>query len=96
MKPEPTSDIDLAIPSALVAEIRAAADDEHRPAAELVREALERYLADWRKATSLADRGRTPSKRTPAEAAARLRELREGNVLPDGISLRDLMTHGRA
>ena len=38
MKPEPTSDTDLAIPPALVAEIRAAADDEHRPAAEVVRE----------------------------------------------------------
>ena len=31
-----------------------------------------------------------------AEAAARLRERRKGTVLPDGVTIRDLMTHGRA
>ena len=35
---------DFIIPPALLAEIQAAADDEHRPAAEVVREALEAYL----------------------------------------------------
>jgi hypothetical protein len=34
--------------------------------------------------------------RTPAEAAARIRASRVGNTLPDGVSIRDLMTHGRA
>jgi hypothetical protein len=43
-------DTALIIPSALAAEIRAAAKDEHRPAADLVRDAFESYLEarHWR------------------------------------------------
>ncbi len=37
-----------------------------------------------------------PPRRTPAEAAARMRAARTGNVLPEGITIRDLLTHGRA
>lgn len=33
---------------------------------------------------------------SPREAAARMRAARPGNTLPPGISIRDLMTHGRA
>jgi hypothetical protein len=83
----------LVIPPALAAEILAAAEDEHRPADDLVRDALERYLIDWRKRTR---HGQEKSRQTQAEAATRLRELRKGNVLPDGVTIRDLMTHGRA
>ena len=92
---KPHSDTDL-IPPALVAEIQAAADAEHRPAADLVQEALERYLAQRRKDMSTAQGKPTPARRTAAEAAARLRERRKGTVLPDGVTIRDLMTHGRA
>jgi len=47
-------------------------------------------------ADSLA-RDRQPTPRlTPAEAAARMRAARPGNTLPDGVSIRDLMIHGRA
>jgi hypothetical protein len=86
-------DTDLVIPPALAAEIKAVAADEHRPATDIVRDALERYLTDWRKRTSEA---LEKPKRTPVEAAARLREFRKGNVLPDGVTIEDLMTHGRA
>jgi len=92
---KPGSDTDLVVPPALLAEIQAAADEAHRPAADVVREALERYLADWRNGVRPAHEP-VPARRTPAEAAARLRELRKGNVLPDGVTIRDLMTHGRA
>ena len=34
--------------------------------------------------------------RTPAEAVARMRQARAGNVLPEGVTIRDLMTFGRA
>lgn len=34
--------------------------------------------------------------RTPAEAAARMRRSRPGNVLPEGITIRDLMSYRRA
>ena len=61
------SDTDLISPG-LVAEIQAAAAAEHRSAADIVQEALERYLVQRRK----------------------------GTVLPDGVTIRDLMTHGRA
>jgi hypothetical protein len=33
---------------------------------------------------------------TPAEAAARIRELRKGNLLPPGVTIKDLINHGRA
>jgi hypothetical protein len=36
------------------------------------------------------------SRRTPAEAAARMRASRAGHVLPEGVSIRDLLTDGRA
>ena len=41
-------------------------------------------------ATNLADH------RTPAEAAARLRELRRGTILPPGATIRSLIEQGRA
>jgi len=33
---------------------------------------------------------------SPQEAAARMRAARAGNQLPPGVSIRDLMTYGRA
>lgn len=36
------------------------------------------------------------SKLTPQEAAARMRAARPGNKLPPGVTIRDLMTYGRA
>jgi predicted transcriptional regulator len=44
----PDSDTELTIPPALAAEIKAAAEDEHRPAADVVREALVGYLENRR------------------------------------------------
>jgi len=44
MKPHEADPI--AIPPALLAEIQAAAEEEHRPAGEVLREAVERYLED--------------------------------------------------
>lgn len=53
---------------------------------EIVREAL----ALWEKRQASA-----PG-RTPAEAAARILELRKGNILPAGETIKDLINHGRA
>jgi len=47
MKPR-AEDNTIAIPPALLAEIQAAADEEKRPAEEVLREALERYLENRR------------------------------------------------
>jgi hypothetical protein len=38
----------IAVPRALVAEIKAAADEEKRPVEEMLREAIERYLSNRR------------------------------------------------
>jgi hypothetical protein len=35
-------------------------------------------------------------KHTPAEAAARIRELRKGVRLPEGVTIKDLISYGRA
>jgi hypothetical protein len=75
-------DNDLPIPPALAAQSVAAAEDEHRPAAVLVRDALEHHLASLR--TAVRDQ---PGRRTPAEAAARLRKMRKGNTLPAGVTI---------
>jgi predicted transcriptional regulator len=47
----PSSNTDLTIPPALAAAIQAVAEDEHRPAADVVRDALEGYLEGrgWRR-----------------------------------------------
>ena len=93
---EPGNDTEFTLPPALVAEIQAAADDKHRPVAEIAREALEGYLAEWRKDRGLIQTPPDPSKRNPAEAAARIRELRRGNILPQGMTIRAMIDEGRA
>jgi len=82
--------ISLALPPALMAEVEAAAAQEQRETGDLVREAVERYLAQPR------EPAQTGTKLTAADAAERLLAQRKGNTLPDGVTIRDLMTHGRA
>ncbi len=50
MDKTPPSEV-IAIPPALLAEVQAAADEEHRPAGDVLREAVERYLRErrWQK-----------------------------------------------
>ena len=36
------------------------------------------------------------NRKTPAEAVAYIRELRQGNRLPAGVSIKDLINEGRA
>jgi hypothetical protein len=37
----------------------------------------------------------TRSQHSPAEAAARILELRKGNMLPAGVTIKDLINYGR-
>jgi len=81
-------------------EIRLSADQEAHLAAlaasvgrstdELVREAL----AQWE--ARQTQRQAADVKHTPAEAAARILELRKGNILPEGETIKDLINYGRA
>jgi hypothetical protein len=88
---KPSSDRSaLFLPPALMAAVEAAAAEAHRSMDEIVREALEHYLAQSHHRETLVAR------RTPADAAARMRQRRDGSRLPDGVTIRDLMTDGRA
>ncbi len=71
------------------AHLAALAASTGRSADELVQEAL----ALWERR---AERQAPRQKHTPAEAAARIRELRKGVVLPEGETIKDLINHGRA
>jgi predicted transcriptional regulator len=53
---------------------------------------VEEALALWEAHQALR---RHPG-RTPAQAAARILELRKGNTLPEGETIKDLINYGRA
>ena len=77
---------DLAVPPGLAAELELIAARQHRQAADVLREAVERYLAAIRE--------------TAAEEPMPLAEMVERMLanrtkLPEGVTIRDLMTEGR-
>lgn len=79
----------VTIPAALAQRVERMAAAERRPAGELVRDALESYLS--------AHDGKGARRRlAPQDAAARILALRKGNHLPEGTTVRDLQTFGRA
>jgi hypothetical protein len=85
-------EIDLdRMPPDLLAQVQAAAEEEHRPTRDLVRDALEHYLESRRR---VAPRTDAPEK--ALAVIAQLRELRKGNVLPEGVTIRGLIDEGRA
>jgi len=55
-----------------------------------VREAL----TEWEQRQ--AQRQPQRPKHSPAEAAARILELRKGNILPEGETIKNLINYGRA
>lgn len=89
MKPHNTDD--LTISPALAAEIRAAAAATHRPAQEIVHEALEHYLAERQASTRPV-----LDAKARAAAGARMRERRKGRSLPEGMTIEDMIAYGRA
>lgn len=64
---------------------------EGKDADELAREVFLRGLKA--KATLIASRSRNAQGQ---EAAARMLELRQNNMLPDGVTIQDLIREGRA
>ena len=73
------------------AHLAALAASAGRSAAELVQEAL----AEWEERQAERHAPARPQ-HTPAEAAARILELRKGNILSAGATIKDLINHGRA
>jgi metal-responsive CopG/Arc/MetJ family transcriptional regulator len=82
----------VTIPPALLAEVQAAAKEEHRAPDELVSDALRRYL-EGRRHDGPPHIG---ASETAYAAIERIRELRQGNFLPEGVTIRDLIGEGRA
>ncbi|MDR3461227.1 MAG: hypothetical protein P4L76_02790 [Beijerinckiaceae bacterium] len=83
------------ISPALLEQIEAVAAAEHRSAPDMLREMIEGYLSS-RHAVAASGVGQPPERRTPREAAARILERRKFHPLPDGATIRDMLTHGRA
>jgi metal-responsive CopG/Arc/MetJ family transcriptional regulator len=92
---EPPNQIDFTLPPALLAEVEAMAAGEHRSARDILREAVESYVQARRPFAGVNGVSATPQ-RSAQEAAARMLERRKLHSLPEGISIRDLMTFGRA
>ena len=81
---------DALIPAALLERVEALAATQHRAARDVVRDALEGYIRDWP-----GDEAPIEPKPTPAEAVKRMLELRKGNMLPPGMTIRDMIDYGR-
>jgi predicted transcriptional regulator len=77
------------IPDDLAKRLTAVGASPERVALEALQHAADDLERGQRAAGAAVDR-------TPAEAAARMRRSRPGNVLPEGMTVRDLMTYGRA
>jgi len=89
----PDSTLELTIPAALAARVQAVAADEHRPAAEIVCEALEHYLQE--RQDHAAPPSTQPARPSPAEALARMQARRANTPLPEGMTIRDMIDYGR-
>ncbi len=56
---------------------------------------MQEALAEWEERQAERHAPARPQ-HTPAEAAARILELRKGNMLPAGATIKDLINYGRA
>jgi len=83
--------MEIRLPPDQEAHLAKLATNAGRSPGEIVQEAV--ALWEERQAERLRV---TKPKHTPAEAAARIRELRKGNFLPEGETIEDLIKYGRA
>lgn len=83
--------MEIHLPPDQEAHLAALAASAGRSTGDLVREAV----ALWAERQAGHEAPQRPP-HTPAEAAARILELRKGNMLPAGATIRDLINHGRA
>jgi predicted transcriptional regulator len=69
----------LPLPAALVAEVQAVADEEQRPATEIVREALERYLETrrWQRVLAYGEKQARKMGLTEADVPRLIEEYRQ-------------------
>jgi hypothetical protein len=82
--------MEIHLPPDQEAHLAALAASAGRSPGEIVQEAV----ALWEEYQS--QRRPPEARHTPAEAAARILELRKGNMLPEGETIKDLINFGRA
>jgi hypothetical protein len=80
----------------LLEKVEAIAAVEHRPASEILRDAIEGYLNNHPKAVPSASTANPRPKLTPQEAVARILERRKFHPLPEGETIKSLINFGRA
>jgi Ribbon-helix-helix protein, copG family len=95
MKTDPTPENPL-IPPSLLEQVQAMAAAEHRPASEILRDAIESYQRVRRGVVEVVTERPSVPQRSPQQAVARILERRQYRNLPEGMTIRDLMTLGRA
>jgi predicted transcriptional regulator len=84
--------MEIRLPPDQEAHLAALAASAGRSADDIVQEAV----ALWEERQAQQLRQAPKPKHTPAQAAARIRELRKGNFLPEGETIKDLINYGRA
>ena len=84
--------MEIHLPPEQEAHLAKLATDAGRSPSEIVQEAI--ALWEERRAEQL--RQVSKPRHTPAQAAARIRELRKGSFLPEGETIEDLIKYGRA
>ncbi len=82
--------MEIYLPPDQEARLVALAANAGRSPGEIVREAV----TLWEERHAQAHP--SPAKHTPAEAAARILELRKNNLLPEGETIERLISYGRA
>jgi hypothetical protein len=72
----------LTIPSALLAQVQAAAQEDHRPAGEVVCEAVERYLRErrWQKVFAYGEQRASDLGLSEADVPRLIAEHRQGQA----------------
>jgi predicted transcriptional regulator len=80
----------------LLEKVQAIAAVEHRPASEILRDAIEGYMHNNSKAVPSASTVDPGPKLTPQEAGARILERRKFHPLPEGETIKSLINFGRA
>ena len=84
--------MEIRLPPDQEAHLAKLATNAGRSPGEIVQEAV----ALWEERQAERVRHVPKPKHTPAEAAARIRELRKGNFLPEGETIEGLIKYGRA
>jgi len=87
---------DTLIPADLLEQVQAMATAEQRSPSEILRDAIELYRRDHGNLVEPAKDASAAVLRSRREAVARILERRQYRHMPESMTIRDMMTLGRA